>query len=266
MENIFSVKDKVVLVTGGSRGIGEMIATGFVAHGAKVYITSRKASVCDQVAQTLTKRGPGQCISLPADLQSLDEIKRLVAELSKREDHLDVLVNNAGATWNESFETYPDDAFTKIIKLDVQRVFSLIQACFPLLTTKSSIENPSRVINIGSVNGEGIVSNEVYAYTAAKAGLHHLTRHLAGKLGHKGVTFNNVAPGAFPSKMMEETLEKVGDLIKATTPLGRIGSPEDIAGTCIYLASRAGQFTNGSTIAVDGGSSWHGERLPTPKL
>ncbi|KAI9271664.1 hypothetical protein BDA99DRAFT_545892 [Phascolomyces articulosus] len=261
MESIFNVKDKVVLVTGGSRGIGEMIATGFVAHGAKVYISSRKASVCDEVAARLNARGPGTCVSLPADLQSLDEIKRLAAELSKREDHLDVLVNNAGATWNESFETYPDEAFTKIIKLDVQRVFSLIQACFPLLTAKSSIQDPTRVINIGSVNGEGIVSNEVYAYTAAKAGLHHLTRHMAGKLGHKGVTFNNIAPGAFQSKMMAETLQKSGDIIKATTPLGRIGTPEDIAGTCIYLASRAGQFTNGATIAVDGGSSWHGSRL-----
>ncbi|KAI9498206.1 hypothetical protein BDB00DRAFT_801593 [Zychaea mexicana] len=261
MESIFSVNDKVVLVTGGSRGIGEMIATGFVAHGAKVYITSRKADVCEKVATALNARGPGQCIALPADLQSLDEIKRLVAELSKREDHLDVLINNAGATWNESFETYPDEAFEKIINLDLRRVFSLIQACFPLLTAKSSNSNPSRVINIGSVNGEGIVSNEVYAYTAAKSGLHHLTRHMAGKLGHKGVTFNNVAPGAFQSKMMAETLKKHGDHIRSTNPMGRIGSAEDIAGTCIYLASRAGEHTNGATIAVDGGSSWYGNRL-----
>ncbi|KAI8149750.1 hypothetical protein BJV82DRAFT_589149 [Fennellomyces sp. T-0311] len=266
MKDIFSVKDKVVLVTGGSRGIGLMIATGYVAHGAKVYITSRKADVCEKEAANLNAQGPGQCFPLPADLQSYDEIKRLVSELSKREDHLDVLVNNAGATWNQDFETYPDDAFEKIVNLDLRRVFTLTQACFPLLTAKSSVANPSNVINIASVNGLGIVTNEVYAYTAAKAGLIHLTRHLAGKLGHKGVTFNNIAPGAFQSKMMAETLRNFGDRIAGSNPMGRIGSPEDIAGTCIYLSSRAGHFTNGATIAVDGGSSWSGMSWKDSKI
>ncbi|KAJ8663913.1 hypothetical protein O0I10_000188 [Lichtheimia ornata] len=254
IKNLFNVKDKVVLVTGGSRGIGEMIATGFVSAGAKVYITSRSADACDKVAKALSEKGPGQCIAIPANLQKLDEVKRLVEELSKREDHLDVLVNNAGANWAESFDTYPDHAFDKVITLNLKRVFSLTQACFPLLTAKSSLQNPSSVINIGSVDGFRSAPQETFAYTSAKAGLHHLTRHMAGKLGHRGCVFNTIAPGAFQSKMMRETLEKYGDSIRAKTPVGRIGSPEDIAGTCIYLASRAGHYTNGATIAVDGGA------------
>ncbi|KAG2193765.1 hypothetical protein INT46_004447 [Mucor plumbeus] len=251
--NLFNVQNKIVLVTGGSRGIGEMIATGFVAAGAKVYISSRSEEACEKVAAELNAKGPGKCFSLPANLQKLDEVKRLVEELSKKEDHLDVLVNNAGATWGESFVDFPDDAFDKVLTLNLKRVFSLTQACFDLLSAKSSTESPSSVINIGSVDGIRTPAQETYAYSASKAGLHHLSRHLAGRLGYDGITVNTIAPGPFQSKMMKATLDAFGDIIVAKVPVSRIGSAEDIAGTCIYLSSRAGQYTNGALITVDGG-------------
>ncbi|KAG1141336.1 hypothetical protein G6F37_008221 [Rhizopus arrhizus] len=244
----------VVLVTGGSRGIGEMIATGFVAAGAKVYITSRSADVCYKVAKELSSKGPGQCIAIPADLQSKEEIKRLVGEISKAEDHLDVLINNAGANWNEPFESFSDEAFEKVINLNLKRIFTLTQACLPLLTVKTTQLNTSSVINIGSIDGERSPPQETYAYSASKSGLHHLSRHMAGRLGQKNVRVNVIAPGAFQSKMMKATLEKFHDQIVSGIPVGRIGSPEDIAGTCIYLSSRAGQYTNGATVTVDGGA------------
>ncbi|KAK4514012.1 uncharacterized protein ATC70_006019 [Mucor velutinosus] len=252
-KNLFNVENKVVLVTGGSRGIGEMIATGFVSAGAKVYISSRSVEACEKVATELNAKGPGKCISLPADLQKADEVKRLVQELSEKEDHLDVLVNNAGATWGESFVDFPDEAFDKVLTLNLKRVFTLTQACFNLLSARASTENPSSVINIGSVDGIRTPAQETYAYSASKAGLHHLSRHLAGRLGYDGITVNTIAPGPFQSKMMKATLDAFGDIIVAKVPVSRIGSAEDIAGTCIYLSSRAGQYTNGALITVDGG-------------
>ncbi|KAI8139509.1 hypothetical protein BJV82DRAFT_626279 [Fennellomyces sp. T-0311] len=258
---LFSVKDKVVLVTGGSRGIGEMIATGFVQAGAKVYISSRSVKACDEVAAKLTALGPGKCIALPADLQSLDDINRLVAELSKLETHLDVLINNAGATWGAPIDDYPDAAFQKVMNLNVNRVFSLTKAALPLLRAKASVDNPSRVINIGSINGVTVPGFETYAYSASKAAIHHMSRHLAGRLGKEYILVNAIAPGSFPSKMMAETLRKHGDEIKAKVPVGRVGTPEDVAGTCIYLSSRAGNYTNGATIVVDGGSIHNNARI-----
>ncbi|KAI8972709.1 hypothetical protein BDB01DRAFT_854506 [Pilobolus umbonatus] len=251
--SLFSVKDKVVLVTGGSRGIGEMIATGFVQGGAVVYISSRTAKACDEVAAKLTALGPGKCYSLPGDLQNLNDIKKLVDDISRKEDHLDVLINNAGATWGEAIDEYPDAAFQKVMNLNVTRIFSLTQACLPLLRAKATADSPSRVINIGSVNGIAVPNFETYAYSASKAAVHHLTRHLAGRLGGEHILVNAVAPGSFPSKMMAATLRDAGDIIVNLVPVGRIGSPEDIAGTCIYLSSRAGQYTAGAVIVVDGG-------------
>ncbi|KAL9559703.1 hypothetical protein MBANPS3_000273 [Mucor bainieri] len=253
-KSLFDVKDKVVLVTGGSRGIGEMIATGFVAAGSKVYITSRSADVCYKVAKELTAQGPGQCIAIPADLQKKSEIERLVAELSQKEDHLDVLINNAGANWNEAVETYPDAAFEKVVNLNLKRIFTLTQACLPLLTAKASREHTSSVVNIGSIDGIRAPPQETYAYSASKGGLHHMSRHMAGKLGYKGVRVNVIAPGAFQSKMMKATLDKFHDQIVSKLAVKRTGSMEDIAGTCIYLSSRAGQYTNGATVTVDGGA------------
>ncbi|CAO3655721.1 unnamed protein product [Mucor hiemalis] len=253
--NLFNVEGKVVLVTGGSRGIGEMIATGFVSAGAKVYISSRTAKDCEKVAEKLNSQGPGKCVSIPANLAKLEEVHRLVSELAKHENHLDVLVNNAGATWGDSFQDFPDDAFDKVLTLNLKRVFSLTQACYELLSAKATKQSPSTVINIGSVDGLRVPAQETYAYSASKAGLHHLTRHLAGRLGEEGITVNTIAPGPFQSKMMKATLDAFGDIIVSKVPVGRIGSPEDVAGTCIYLSSRAGNYTNGALITVDGGYS-----------
>ncbi|CAG8789873.1 22647_t:CDS:2, partial [Dentiscutata erythropus] len=233
--------DKIVLVTGGSRGIGLMIAGGFIINGATVYISSRSVNACDQIAKELTAEGPGKAISLPADLQKLDECKRIINEIAKHEG-----INNAGATWGAPFEEYPEEAFEKIMNLNVKRVFSLTQAALPLLEKASTQHDPARVINIGSID-------ESYAYSASKAALHHLTRVLAGNLSQRNVTFNTIAPGPFESKMMAVTLKTYGEVFKSIIPLGRIGSPEDIVGTCIYLCSRAGAYTNGAMISVDGG-------------
>ncbi|KAL1923481.1 uncharacterized protein VTP21DRAFT_8461 [Calcarisporiella thermophila] len=260
-DNLFDVKDKVVLVTGGSRGIGEMIAAGFVAKGSKVYITSRSAKACDEVATRLNQKGPGQCISIPADLQKQSEINRLADELKKREQHLDVLINNAGANWAEPLDTYSEAGWNKVLNLNASAPFFLTQAMLPLLTAKGTQENPSRVIMIGSVDGIRVPIFETFAYSSAKSALHHVSRHLSAHLAPRGVTVNVIAPGPFESKMMAETMKRFGDVIKGSNPLGRIGTPEDIAGTCIYLASRAGAYTNGSTIVVDGGSLYSTARL-----
>ncbi|ORX46118.1 NAD(P)-binding protein [Hesseltinella vesiculosa] len=253
LNKLFDVKDKVVLVTGGGRGIGLMITQGFVSAGAKVYIASRTAKVCDQVAAELTAKGPGVCVSLPADLSKLDECQRLAQELAKHEDHLDVLVCNSGTNYNAGINEYPDEMFDKVLTLNLKRIFSLTQACLPLLTAKSSAANPSRVINIGSIDGIRPPVQATFAYSTSKAGLHHLTKHLAAQLAEEHILVNAIAPGAFRSKMMAATLEAFEDVIVSKIPVGRIGEPEDIAGTAIYLASRAGAYTNGAVLVVDGG-------------
>ncbi|OBZ78559.1 Rhamnolipids biosynthesis 3-oxoacyl-[acyl-carrier-protein] reductase [Grifola frondosa] len=260
-DRLFGVRGKVVLITGGSRGIGKMIANGFVSNGAKVYICSRIEKECKAAAKELNALGTGICIALSADLQKLSDVERLVNELSKHEKMLHVLVNNAGATWAEELDTYPDAAFTKILMLNVQRVFTLTQKCLPLLRaaarasemTGNVPNDPARVINIGSVEGEGVPPRNTYAYSASKAALHHLSRHLAGRLGWDGITSNTIACGPFKSKMMAHTLRTQGDAIKSTRPLQRIGEPEDIVGTVLFLCSRAGAYVNGATIALDGG-------------
>ncbi|KAI0369395.1 NAD-P-binding protein [Pilatotrama ljubarskyi] len=275
VSSLFDVKDKVVLVTGGSRGIGRMIATGFVRNGAKVYISSRSAQDCSATANELNSLGPGTCIALPADMQKLEEVERLVKELSAREKALHVLVNNAGAAWGATLDDYPDSAWTKLLTLNLQRVFTLTQKCLPLLRAAAEqggsddgvYRDPARIINIGSVEGLVVPSHETYAYSASKAGLHHLSRNLAGRLGCEGITSNTLACGPFESKMMAQTLREHGEIIKASIPLGRIGTVEDVAGTCIYLASRAGAWINGATIQVDGGSIVRmGLSTPSAKL
>ncbi|CAO3594374.1 unnamed protein product [Absidia cylindrospora] len=254
INNLFSVKNKVCLITGGGRGIGLMLAKGFVSAGAKVYISSRDATTCEKVAQELSAMGPGQCFSIPGDLQKLDDIKNIVNELSKVEDHLDVLISNAGANWAAPIDDYPDSGFQKVVNLNLTRVFTLIQMCLPLLRANATMENPSRIINVGSISGETAPKLEMYAYSSSKAAVHHLTRHLAARLGSDNILVNAIAPGSFPSKMMAQTLKKDGDQILKGIPVGRFGEPEDLAGTCIYLASRAGAYTTGAVIAVDGGA------------
>jgi len=262
-KTLFDVSGKVVLVTGGSRGIGKMISTGFVKNGAKVYISSRSAKDCEETAAELNKMGPGVCIPIAADMQKLSEVERLVKELSAKENALHVLVNNAGAAWGDKIDEYPDAAFTKLMTLNLQRVFTLTQQCLPLLRAgaQSGGKNsavyldPARVINIGSIAGLSVTSKETYAYSASKAALHHLSRNLGGRLGWEGINSNTIACGAFQSKMMAHTLELTGDQIIASIPASRIGTPEDVAGTALFLSSRAGAFVNGATIALDGGAT-----------
>ncbi|EJT76934.1 rhamnolipids biosynthesis 3-oxoacyl-[acyl-carrier-protein] reductase [Gaeumannomyces tritici R3-111a-1] len=261
VSNLFNVSGKVVLVTGGGRGIGYMIAQGYVENGAKVYISSRDAASCEKAAKELTAKGPGSAVALPADLQSLDECKRLAAELSAREPRLHVLVNNSGAAWGDSYDTYPDGAWTKLLTLNLQRVFTLTQLLTPLLeaaaaaAAASSPSDPARVIHIGSVDALRVPALANFAYSASKAGLHHLARALALELGPRGVTSNTLACGPFATRMMAATLDSAGDAIRDANPLGRIGRPEDVAGACLWLSSKAGSYINGATIPIDGGLS-----------
>jgi NAD(P)-dependent dehydrogenase (short-subunit alcohol dehydrogenase family) len=251
VKDLFSVEGKVVLVTGGSRGIGLMIARGFVDGGARVYVSSRNAEVCEEVAAELSKRG--ECIALPADLASQEQCVRLAGELAAREAALHVLVNNAGANWGAPLAEYPDSAWDKVLALNVKAVFHLTRALLPQLEAAASAEDPARVINVGSIDGIQVPALETYAYSASKAAVHHLTRVLAKRLAPRHITVNAVAPGPFESKMMAATLESFGEAIVAACPLQRIGTPEDMAGVAIYLASRAGAYVTGAVIPVDGG-------------
>jgi NAD(P)-dependent dehydrogenase (short-subunit alcohol dehydrogenase family) len=251
--DLFSVTGKSVLVTGGSRGIGLMIARGFVEAGAKVYISSRKADVCDRVASDLSRAGT--CISLPADLSASAGVKQLAGEIGRREPALNVLVNNAGANWGAPYADFPESAWDKLFDLNVKSIFFLTRELTPLLEKGAQPGDPARVINIGSIDGIKPPLLETYAYSASKAAVHHMTRVLARALAPRRITVNAVAPGPFESKMMAETLERFKDAIIATCPLGRIGEPEDMAGIAIYLASRAGAYVTGAVIPVDGGIS-----------
>ena len=253
MQDLFSIEGKVALVTGGSRGIGLMIARGYVEAGARVYSSSRKPDVCQAVAAELSKSGT--CIALPADVSTDGEARALAAQIAEREPALHVLVNNAGANWGAPLEEYPDDAWDKVLALNVKAVFNLTRALLPQLTAAASDADPARVINIGSIDGLQVPLLETYAYSSSKAAVHHLTRVLARKLAASRITVNAVAPGPFESKMMAATLEQFGDSIAASCPLGRIGTPEDMAGVAIYLASRAGAYLTGAVIPVDGGIS-----------
>jgi len=253
LKNLFSVEGKVVLVTGGSRGIGEMIARGFVENGAKVYISSRKAEVCDRVAEELSEFGT--CISLSFDLGGMEGIEGLANAVKERESRLDVLVNNAGATWGAPIDDYPEDGWDKTVDLNVKSIFFLTQKLLPLLRAASTAENPGRVINIASVNGIEPPTLETYAYSTSKAGCIMLTRHLAKRLAPEHILVNAIAPGPFPSKMMAATLAQAGDAIAKNNPRGRIGQPEDIAGVAIFLSSRASAYTTGAVVPCDGGSA-----------
>ena len=253
MQDLFSVAGKTALVTGGSRGIGLMIARGFVEAGARVYISSRKAEVCDRVAAELA--GAGTCMSLPADLSTEAGARALADALAAREEKLDVLVNNAGANWGAPLAEYPDSAWDKVLALNVKSVFHLSRFLLPLLERAARPGDPARIVNVGSIDGLHVPVLETYAYSASKAAVHHMTRVLARRLAPHGVTVNAVAPGPFESKMMAETLQRFRDAIVASCPLGRIGEPEDMAGVAIYLASRAGAYLTGAVIPVDGGIS-----------
>ena len=252
MSDLFSVAGKTVLVTGGSRGIGRMIAGGFVDAGAKVYVSSRKAEACDATAAELSARGA--CLSLPADLSTEAGCRALAQQLADRETQLHVLVNNAGNTWGAPFEEFDDAAWDRVLSLNVKGVFHTTKFLTPLLRAGSEEDDPARVINIGSIDGLRVPILETYSYSASKAAVHMLTRSLARKLAPH-ITVNAIAPGPFESKMMAATLDAFGEQIAAGAPLKRIGRPDDMAGAAIYLASRAGAYLTGAIIPVDGGIS-----------
>jgi NAD(P)-dependent dehydrogenase (short-subunit alcohol dehydrogenase family) len=251
-QNLFSVAGKVAVVTGGSRGIGLMIARGFVEAGVKVYICSRKKETCDRAAAELSKIGP--CFPIPADLGSGAGVKELVEAVKAREPVLHILVNNAGATWGAPLGEYPEIAWDKLQALNVKAMFLLTQGLLPLLEKGARPLDPARVINIGSIDGLKVPHFENYAYAATKAGVHHLTRVLAQNLGKRGITVNAIAPGPFESKMWDfKGADKIMDEVRGLCPLGRIGTPEDMAGLTIFLSSRAGAYVNGAVIPLDGG-------------
>jgi NAD(P)-dependent dehydrogenase (short-subunit alcohol dehydrogenase family) len=249
--DLFDLSGKVAVVTGGTRGIGLMMARGLLQAGARVYVSSRKPDAGEAAVRELA--AVGKVTSLPADLSREDECLRLAAEVGEREDALHILVNNAGATWGEPLATFPASAWDKVLALNLKSPFFLTRAFLPLLEEAATDDDPARVVNVGSIDGLHVPPMHTYSYSASKAALHHLTRVLARELGPRRVTVNAVAPGPFESKMMAETLRNFGPQIAERAPLRRIGRPDDMAGVVVYLTSRAGAYVTGAVIPVDGG-------------
>jgi NAD(P)-dependent dehydrogenase (short-subunit alcohol dehydrogenase family) len=253
IEDLFCVKGKTALVTGGSRGLGLAIARCYVENGVKVYISSRKTDVCSQMAKELSE--VGTCIALPADLSQAESRETLVRDLMDREESLNILVNNAGAAWGALLEEYPEDGFDKVMNLNVKSIFMLTRDLLPFLQKGGTPDDPARVINVGSMEGIMVSGYDNYAYSVSKAAVHHMTRVLGVKLGNRAITVNAIAPGYVETKMTGWMLEMYRDEIVANAPLGRLGNSSDIAGAAIYLASRAGAYVNGTVIPIDGGTS-----------
>jgi NAD(P)-dependent dehydrogenase (short-subunit alcohol dehydrogenase family) len=246
---LFSLAGRTALITGGSRGIGRMIAEGFLAQGARVYISARKAAMCNQAARELSAFG--HCVSLPADVSTVEGAKALVAAFANHECKLDILVNNAGAAWGAPYDDFPESGWDKVVDLNLKTPFFLTQAFTPMLR-KAAISHLSKVINIASIDGISINAQETYSYAASKAGLIHLTRRMALRLAQDGIVVSAIAPGAFASDMNKDARDRSDDVAEQI-PARRIGLPEDIAGAAIYLASRAGDYVMGSALIVDGG-------------
>ena len=249
---LFSLKGRSALITGGSRGIGRMIAEGFLRAGARVYISARKADACDATAAELSAIGP--CVSLPADVSTQGGVQQLVASYQQHEKSLDILVNNAGAAWGAPYEDFPESGWDKVVDLNLKAPFFLTQALTPLLK-KAATDHLAKVIHIASIDGVSVNPQETYSYAASKAGLIHLTRRMALKLAPERIVVSAIAPGAFASTMNKDARDR-GDEIAKRIPLGRIGTPEDMAGAAIFLASRAGDYVVGSTLIVDGGVTY----------
>lgn len=251
--DLFSLEGKSALVTGGSRGIGKMIAEGFIAYGARVYILSRKKEELAQTAKELSTKG--FCQALSGDVQSNADMAEAAGILSEKEGGIHILVNNAGAHWMASFEEHPDHAWEKLMDVNVHAVFNLTRRMLPLLSNKAEEGDPARIINIGSIAGMRATIMNSYSYSASKAALHQLTKVLAREFSPRRITVNAIAPALFPSKMSEKILmdPKLAKAVAEDVPLGRIGTKEDIAGLCVYLASRAGAFMTGNIIPLDGG-------------
>ena len=253
INNLFSVSGKIALVTGGSRGIGEMIASGYLANGCKVYITARNMEECTKTALKLSETFNAKCIAVESDLSNMDGVDNLINYMNNNEQHIDILVNNAGAAWGESLENFSEKGWDKIIDLNVKSMFFLSKKFIPLLKKKSNNEDPSRIINIGSIDGIGVPGFENYSYAISKSAVHHLTKILASKLVSEGIICNAIAPGPFPSKMLGSALLNDYTKTASKNPRKRIGTPEDIAGTVLFLSSRAGAYIVGQVIVCDGG-------------
>ncbi len=249
--DLFSLQGKTALVTGGSRGIGAMIARGLLEAGARIVISSRKQHELDEATLALSEFG--EVTAMRADVSTLDGVEALAAQVAAHFPVLDILVNNAGATWGMPLDDFDEHAWDKVMDTNVKGVFFLTQKLLPNLRAAGTLDDPARVINIGSIDGLHVNPMDTYSYAASKAGVHHLTRALARKLGPEHITVNAVAPGPFESKMMAATLRAFGDNIAASAPMRRIGRPDDMAGVAVFLASRAGSFVNGAVIPVDGG-------------
>jgi NAD(P)-dependent dehydrogenase (short-subunit alcohol dehydrogenase family) len=255
LSNLFDIRGKTALVTGGAQGLGRMIAAAMVKAGAHVLITSRTPEVCEAAAREMSDSG--WCQGIPSDLSTPDGTAALAAQLRSRVEQLDVLINNAGKSWGAPIESFPDKAWQGVMTVNVQAPFSLVREVLGLLTAAASSDNPARVINIGSLAGLAVERLNAYSYGASKAALHHLSRMLAADLAERCITVNAIVPGYFPTKMTAHirSEEHARQELLARVPLGRLGTPEDIAGLCIFLASRAGAYITGAVIPVDGGMS-----------
>ncbi|HKT53933.1 MAG TPA: SDR family NAD(P)-dependent oxidoreductase [Caulobacteraceae bacterium] len=254
--DLFSLEGRTALITGGSRGIGKMIAAAFVARGAKVYISARKADACDAAAAELSAGG-GHCISLPQDVSTVEGCKALAAAYARREPKLDILVHNAGAAWLAEFDAFPENGWDKVLNLNLKSPFFLTQALHAPLKAAASAERPAKVINVASIDGLEPNRQETYSYQASKAGLIHLTRRMAARLIADNICVTGIAPGHFASEMNVNARDHE-DEVARRIPAGRIGRDEDMQGVAIYLASRAGDYVVGVTIAVDGGVAFAG--------
>ncbi|WP_157218536.1 SDR family oxidoreductase [Flavisphingomonas formosensis] len=246
--SLFSLEGRVALVTGGSRGIGRMIAEGFIAQGARVYISSRKADACAETAAALG----ASCIALPMDISTVEGCRLLASQFGEQEPALDILVNNAGFAWGQPFDTFPEKGWDRVMDLNVKSPFFLTQALHGALRNAAKPDRPAKVINIGSIDGLQLNLWETYSYHASKAAIHHLTRRLAALMIRDGINVTAIAPGAFASEMNRAARDH-GDIVAKAVPAGRIGRAEDMAAAAIYLASRGGDYVVGEVLCVDGG-------------
>jgi NAD(P)-dependent dehydrogenase (short-subunit alcohol dehydrogenase family) len=253
MDDLFSVKGRVALITGGSRGIGKMIAEGFVRGGAKTYISARKAGACEETAKELSKYG--NCIALPIDASGAAGAKKMAEAFLAREKALDILVNNAGAAWGAPFDEFPESGWDKVMDLNLKTPFFLTQALHGALKAGATMAKPAKVINIVSIDGISVNPQETYSYHASKAGLIHLTKRMAIRLIEDNIVVSAIAPGAFASDMNRDARDN-SEFVSKRIPSRRIGSAEDMAGAAIFLASRAGDYVVGSTVIVDGGVTY----------
>ena len=260
ISDLFSIEGKTAVVTGGSRGIGEMIAAGFLANGARVFVSSRKAAVCDETAKRLSGEHGGECISVPADLSNLQGVETLTSAVREHTDRLHILVNNAGVSWGAPLDEFPENGWDKVMDTNVKGVFFLTQRLLPLLEAAATADDPARVINVGSIDGIKTPVFDNFSYGPSKAAVHALTRQLAAHLVKRNIIVNAIAPGPFPTWMLSTGVGTGGDVegtdwaaVGRGNPRGRVGTAEDIAGLAIFLSSRAGAFTVGEVITCDGG-------------